>query len=387
MNIVKLNDVCDVRDGTHDSPKYVLEGYPLVTSKNITDGQIDISNVNYISEEDYMAINNRSSVDDGDILMPMIGTIGKPVIVNKEFDFAIKNVALIKFYADTKVTATYIKYLLDSNLFKRYVEKENRGGTQKFLSLGNIRNFQFPLFSIEKQNEITNELNKVSKIIRDRKEQIVLFDELIKSRFIEMFGTENEMDQWECTNIGSISDVSVGVVIKPTQYYTDDNENGVRTFRSLNIGSMYIKDNNWIYFTQEGNEKNKKSILKENDILIVRSGAPGTACVVTKEYEGCNAVDIIIARPNLNMVNSVYMSAFTNYPHGKRQIDEGTGGAAQQHFNVGKYKEMKICLPPMELQNQFATFVEQVDKQKFVVQKSLEETQTLFNSLMQKYFG
>lgn len=82
-DMARLGDVCDVRDGTHDSPTYVKFGYPLVTSKNVTHGYIDISNVNYISKEDYDRINVRSGVDDGDIIMPMIGTIDNPVIVKK----------------------------------------------------------------------------------------------------------------------------------------------------------------------------------------------------------------------------------------------------------------------------------------------------------------
>lgn len=142
--MVRLGDVCDVRDGTHDSPQYVNDGYPLVTSKNIMDGDIDFTDVNYISEVDFHKINQRSKVDDGDIIMPMIGTIGKPVIVNTNTFFAIKNVALIKFI-ENKVSNIFIKYLLDSSIFANYVEHENRGGTQKFLSLGNIRKFSFPL--------------------------------------------------------------------------------------------------------------------------------------------------------------------------------------------------------------------------------------------------
>ncbi len=143
-NQVKLGDVCDVRDGTHDSPKYVKNGYPLITSKNVSDGYINDAEVNYISKDDYNKIIVRSGVDDGDIIMPMIGTIGNPIIVHKTFDFAIKNVALIKF-VEKNVFNRYIFYILSSNLFKLYIEKENRGGTQKFISLGNIRNFMIPL--------------------------------------------------------------------------------------------------------------------------------------------------------------------------------------------------------------------------------------------------
>ena len=165
-------------------------------------------------------------------------------------------------------------------------------------------------------------------------------------------------------NVEDVATVQVGVVIKPAQYYTDAT-NGVRAFRSLNIGPMNIKDNDWVYFSEEGNRKNAKSILKENDLLIVRSGAPGTACVVTKQYAGCNAIDIIIAHPDMNKVNPYYLCAYTNLPHGKRQIDEGTGGAAQQHFNVGKYNKLQLILPPIEKQDEFVLFMDQVIKSKF----------------------
>jgi type I restriction enzyme S subunit len=120
---------------------------------------------------------------------------------------------------------------------------------------------------------------------------------------------------------------------------------------------------------------------------VVRSGAPGTACVATEEYEGYNAVDIIIAHPDNSKVNSVFLAAYTNMPHGMTQIREKTGGAAQQHFNVGGYKAMCLIMPPMELQEQFAAFVEQTDKSKFEIQKSLEKLETLKKALMQKYFG
>ena len=177
-----------------------------------------------------------------------------------------------------------------------------------------------------------------------------------------MFGTEKDFNKWPCCKVQDIANVLVGVVIKPTQYYC---EQGVPTFRSLNVGELYVNDSDWVYFTDEGNTKNKKSILKENDVLVVRSGAPGKSCVITKKYEGYNAVDVIIAHPNLEKINPVFLSMFTNMPHGMNQIKAKTGGAAQQHFNVGGYNSLNIILPPLKLQNDFATFVQQIDKSKF----------------------
>ncbi len=130
------------------------------------------------------------------------------------------------------------------------------------------------------------------------------------------------------------------------------------------MGAGFIKDSDWVYFTAEGHQKNSKSILRENDLLIVRSGAPGTACVVTEDYVGCNAIDIIIAHPDCEKVNPYYLCTFTNMPHGKKQIVEGTGGAAQQHFNVGKYNKLQLMLPPKELQDKFVEFINQIAKSK-----------------------
>ena len=254
---------------------------------------------------------------------------------------------------------------------------------QASFNVAALKELTFPISSMEVQQPVADILDKANELIALRKEQLAKLDELVKARFIELFGTETEFDKWPCCTIGDVADVCVGVVIKPTQYYTDK---GIPAFRSLNIGEMHVKDSDWVYFTEDGHQKNQKSVVHKNDVLVVRSGAPGTACVATEKYDGYNAVDIIIAHPDNSKVNSIFLAAFTNMPHGMNQIRERTGGAAQQHFNVGGYKAMRLIMPSIELQNQYAAFVEQTDKSKVAVQKALDETQLLFDSLMQKYF-
>ncbi len=158
-----LSTVCDVRDGTHDSPKYVDNGYPLITSKNVVNGTISFDNVNLISERDLIAINARSKVDDGDIIMPMIGTIGKPTIVIKTREFAIKNVALIKFSEAKRVLNIYIQKLLDSESYSRFIKEQNRGGTQKFISLGMIRKLPTPLPPLPLQQEFASKVEAIER--------------------------------------------------------------------------------------------------------------------------------------------------------------------------------------------------------------------------------
>ena len=290
------------------------------------------------------------------------------------------------FSVSEELDQQYLYYFLKSDVALHLIKAAATGSVRDNLKFNMLCDFQINLPSLNEQKEIVHCLDKIKTIIEHRQQQLQKLDELVKARFVEMFGDEQNPYKWEVVTVEEVADVQVGVVIKPAQYYTDK-EHGVKTFRSLNIGPMYIKDTDWVYFTEEGNKKNSKSILKENDLLIVRSGAPGTACVVTSEYVGCNAVDIIIAHPNLKKVNPYYLCQYTNLPHGKKQIDVGIGGAAQQHFNVGKYNKVNLMLPPIDLQNEFELFIKQLDKSKFVVQQALEKAQLLFDSLMQQYFG
>ena len=184
---VNLGSVCDVRDGTHDSPKYFPVGYPLVTSKNVTSGRIDFTDCSLICKEDYDKINERSRVDFGDILMPMIGTVGKPVVVDVDADFAIKNVALIKFYEDSKVINAFVRALLQSDYFDRAVISKIRGGTQKFIALSDIRKLEFYLPPMDTQNQFAafvGQTDKAKLVVQKALDETqLLFDSLMQKYF------------------------------------------------------------------------------------------------------------------------------------------------------------------------------------------------------------
>lgn len=182
-----LGQICDVRDGTHDSPKFIQDGFPLVTSKNIKNGTIILDDVNFISKEDYDKINQRSKVDKGDILMPMIGTIGNPVIVDIEPTFAIKNVALIKFPGQ-KVKSKYVLFVLNSSLFAKYIEATKRGGTQNFISLKDIRSFNIPCPAVEIQERIIKEIEEEISIVEQNKRLIDIFKQKIADKISEVWG-------------------------------------------------------------------------------------------------------------------------------------------------------------------------------------------------------
>lgn len=189
----KMRDVCDVRDGTHDSPKYHKEGYPLVTSKNLKNGLIDIDNVKYISKEDYDAINKRSKVCIGDILFAMIGTIGNAVLVTEEPYYAIKNVALFK--KSSLINPSFLRYILNSSFILEKMQQEAKGTTQRFVGLDYLRSFQIPLPPLSVQKEIVARLDKLSENVKrleaNYKQIIANCDELKKSILKKTFERES----------------------------------------------------------------------------------------------------------------------------------------------------------------------------------------------------
>ena len=188
--MVELGEACDVRDGTHDSPKYILEGYPLITSKNLKNGYIDFTDVNFIRREDLDAINKRSKVDAGDILMPMIGTIGYPVIADKSREYAVKNVALIKFKEDSKIHNYFLKYVLASAEMQTRFEEQASGSSQKFISLGFIRSLSIPLPPVEIQETIVAQIEAEQALVAANRDLIERFERKTQATIARVWGED-----------------------------------------------------------------------------------------------------------------------------------------------------------------------------------------------------
>lgn len=329
------------------------EGLPIIRIQDLTGNTYDLGFYN----GDYP---EKIEINDGDILISWSASLGVYIWNRGK---ALLNQHIFKVVFDKEeVNKQYFVFAVKYNL--KEMGTKAHGATMKHIVKKDFDNTLVPFPTIEKQDVIAEILSKAAYIVDARKQELQKLDDLVRARFVELFGDENNSKNWSIVHIEDVADVQVGVVIKPSQYYTDES-NGIKAFRSLNVGAGFIKDSDWVYFTAEGHQKNSKSILRENDLLIVRSGAPGTACVVTEDYVGCNAIDIIIAHPDCEKVNPYYLCTFTNMPHGKKQIVEGTGGAAQQHFNVGKYNKLQLMLPPKELQDKFVEFINQIAKSKF----------------------
>ena len=183
----KFGEYLDVRDGTHDSPKYVERGIPFVTSKNLKDGKIDFSNISYISEENHKEFTKRSKVDNGDILFAMIGSIGNSTMVNTNVEFSIKNVALFKPLASD----TNMRFVL---LFLKYVEaqlqRNAKGGMQPFVPLNYFRNdLYIPLPPMEEQQRIVTEVERwfaVIDTLESNEDDLIKAIDQAKSKILDL---------------------------------------------------------------------------------------------------------------------------------------------------------------------------------------------------------
>ncbi|QCI70005.1 MULTISPECIES: restriction endonuclease subunit S [Vibrio] len=180
-----LEDICDVRDGTHASPKYQQNGFPLVTSKNVKNGYINYDDVQYISKIDFDEINKRSKVDVNDILIGMIGTIGNIALIRQTPDFAIKNVALIK--DKNEMDFLYSYYFLQSPITTQQLDDFASGGTQKFISLSNVRSLLICVPEREEQTAIGNYFQKLDTLINQHQQQINKLNNIKQACLSKMF--------------------------------------------------------------------------------------------------------------------------------------------------------------------------------------------------------
>ena len=271
-----------------------------------------------------------------------------------------------------------VDYLCYSLMFYNVSGMVN-GATRKKLTQAAMRKMQIPLRGMEEQLHIVNQLNKICMIIELRKQELQRLDDLIKARFVEMFGSIKEERL-----LGDISEfVTVGIANSATHAYA---ESGIPMLRNQNIKENYLDDTDIIYIKSEFATQYESKKLKQNDIIVMRTGYPGVACLVPKKYEGCQTFTTLIVRLKEDN-NSSYVCSYINSDFGKKFIDSEKVGVAQQNVGAKSLAKMPIKIPPIELQNQFAAFVAEVDKSKVAVQKALDETQTLFDSLMQEYFG
>ena len=304
---------------------------------------------------------------------------------NGKFD-AYQRTYIIEENGNGKLWMPYLYYFMDG--YVEELRKQAIGGVIKYIKLGNLTEALIELPSIETQKEIVSVLEKAKGIVNDRKLELQKLDELVKARFIEMFGDPVENPYgWDKKPLSSIIiNANNGMARR------GNDENGNIVMRLVELQDGYIDYSNPNRIILDTAEK-KRYLLKENDFLFARvNGNPDNVgrCAVFHDIgeEVYHNDHIIRVHFNEAVLNGTFASVLFNSDYGRRQLKGQIKTSAGQYtVSQDGIGAIIAILPPLDLQEQFAEFVKQVDKSKFVVQQALDKAQTLFDSLMQQYFG
>ena len=291
-----------------------------------------------------------------------------------DFDFKVKSSAMKILKSREGINIKYVYYAMqnikfDNQLHKRYWISE-------------YSKIKLLIPDIKIQEKIVKELDLVIKVLDYKKKQIKLFDELIKSQFVEMFGNiKNSIKLGECCSINA----RIGWQSLTKKEHMETGEYILVTgtdFRNNEID--YTK---CVYVSKERYEMDKKIILKNDDILITKDGTIGKVAVVKNLIKPATLNSgIFVVRPN-NIFNKEYIMYVFKGHIFKEFVNKAKTGATIKHLNQNKLINFEIPKPSMEEQIEFSNIYKQIDKQKFEIEKSLKETQELYESLMEKYFG
>lgn len=402
---VRLSEVVDVRDGTHDTPKYVETGVPLVTSKNLENGKINFATCKNISLQDAFLINQRSKVVVEDILFAMIGTIGNAVLVEDNREFAIKNMALFKRYNGSSLNMNYVKIFLD--LAQRDIKKKATGGVQSFVSLSFLRNYLLPLPPLEEQKRVVAKveklLAKIDELEKDEQKLVELYEEfpgdmkasLLQSALqgrlvpqIEADGNAEDLyqeiqkkkeqlvktkvinketalkpisdeeipfdipDNWKWVRIGDIFKHSAGKALNSKN--TEGTKLSYITTSNLYWNRFELKELREMYYKDSELEK---CTAHKGDLLVCEGGDIGRAAIWTYDFDIRIQNHIHKLTPFISLDVRFYYYGFYLY---KQLGMIGGKGIAIPGLSANTLASLVFPLPPLEEQKRIVAKIEEL---------------------------
>ena len=367
---------------------------PFINAGHIVGGKLDFSDMNYISEEKYNQLNS-GKIQENDILYCLRGSLGKKAIVKDIPKGAIASSLVIIRPDIQRLNSDYLFYALESPTVQEQMMQANNGSSQPNLSAKSVSDYTFNLPDIKEQLVIVSKLAKVNELIAMRKEQLAKLDQLVKSRFIELFGDpETNPFKWSISKLSEFCDLQNGYAFKSQDYLDNSTVLNCRMSNIRPDGGFdaeyhpkYLPDIFW--------EKYKEYRLVDGDVIIAMTdmasdpkilGVPTIVRTNGKKFLLNQRVGKLTFYDNTT-INNVYLMFVLSQKHIRQQLVKSAGGSTQ--INVGKPAVLAVefFVPPMELQSQFAAFVEQTDKSKLTIQQSLDKLELLKKSLMQQYFG
>ena len=388
MEQVRLGDVCDILNGfAFKSSEYQKSGIRILRITNVQNGYIEDNEPKYYSIEQQSKI-QKYLLKENDLLISLTGNVGRVGLLKRKMLPAALNqrVACLRVKKGKDVSINYIFNILNTKYFEKQCEINSKGIAQKNLSTEWLKKYLINIPNIAEQIEISNKLDKLQKMIDKRKKQIEGLEEFIKSKFIDMFGTPfiNEK-KWK---IGHIKDL-----INESRYGTSRPaiEGGKYKYLRMNNitydGNLDLADLKYIDIPEKELDK---CTTQNGDILFNRTNSRelvGKTCVYNMDERMVIAGFIIRIRVNKN-ANPYFISTYLNTKYLKEKLYSMCKNASgQSNINAQELQKIEIYIPPIELQNNFAEIVKQINKHKIELENSLKGIESLQESLINKYFG
>lgn len=348
---------------------YSDTGIRIIRIANVQDGYIEDNAPVYYPEGSKKEI-EKYLLQDKDLLISLTGNVGRVALLSSDYLPAALNqrVGCIRT-VESVINKKYLFYVLLSESFQKECIKNAKGSAQLNMSTEWLKEQIIPLPPLPEQQRIVDCIESLFAKLDEAKEkaqEVVDGCDARRAAILHKAFTGELTAEWRkqegiayttwkhVTVKDVCTDVKVGIVIKPSQYYTDK-EYGTAAFRSANVREFHVDDFDWVYLNEIGMRTNQRSVVHTGDVLVVRSGNPGTACVVDERYDGYNAIDILIAVPNQTIITPNYLCAFTNSPIGRNLVAENKRGIALVHFNVSGYSKLELPLPTIEEQEEITS--------------------------------
>ena len=384
---MKIKDICSgVTDGSHNPPQGRESGdYLMLSSKNVFDDQITFDNPRYLSQTDFEQENKRTEIKSGDVLLTIVGSVGRVAVVGANVPQFTLQRSVAVLHPNTEICSSrYLMYALRAK--RNYIESRAKGVAQKGIYLKEVSDIELQIPSASEQINRVETLDEISSVIKSRQQQLQKLDELVKARFVELFGAypHNPMG-WKT---GTIRDVVTDVRYGSSRPAVDGGKYPYLRMNNITYGGeLDLSDVKRIDVPENELEK---CTVRRGDVLFNRTNSKelvGKTCVYDRDEMMVLAGFVIRVRVN-DVVLPEFLSAFLNTDFSKRTL-LGMCKAAigQANINAQEMQNIGIYIPPIELQREFVQFKNQTDKSKAIIQKALNKVQLLFDSLMQNYFG
>lgn len=375
-----LPEVCTIQYGfPFDSAKFSdSNGMPLIRIRDVVRGYSET----YTTEE----YKSEYIVHENDLLIGMDGEFN---IAKWGKTPALLNQRVCRLAPNDSIDKDYLFYFMPIAL--KRIEEKTPFVTVKHLSAKELNKIEIPVLPLEEQRKIAETLSKVDELIAFRDQQLAKLDELVKARFVEMFGNpiENTMN-WPKKLLRDIT-TKIGSGATPKGGRESYPNAGVSLIRSMNVydGQFLYKD--LAHLTDEQATQLNGVTVEAEDVLVNITGASvARSCVVPKDVLPARVNQhVAIVRCNRELLNPIFTNKmFINNEFKKALLSIGeSGGATRQAITKKQLEELSVVVPPLSIQNEFFTFSECVDQQKQTVQQSLEKLELMKKALMQEYFG